>query len=166
LSDVTSRRLAAVTVALALAFGAVACGDDDDDDGGDTAARTTEETADATEVTVTADEVSQNEFSFELSATPTAETETVVFDNQGELDHALVFGRINEGFTVDEAFELEGRQGSAVTLVEGGARPGKTETFEITEPLEPGNYAMLCPIPGPGGEPHYKLGQLEEFTIE
>jgi uncharacterized cupredoxin-like copper-binding protein len=140
--------------------------DDDDDDGGDTTA-TTEATADATEITVTADEVSKNEFSFELSATPTAETETVVFDNQGELDHALVFAKINEGFTVDEAFELEGRQGSAETLIDGaGARPGNTETVEITEPIEPGNYVMLCPIPGPGGEPHYKLGQFDEFTIE
>jgi hypothetical protein len=154
-------------VALALAFGAVACGDDDDDDGGDTtAAEATTETG-ATEVTVTADEASSDEFTFELSATPTAETETVVFDNQGELDHALVFAKINEGFTVDEAFELEGRKGSAVTLIDGaGARPGNAETVEVTEPIEPGNYVMLCPLPGPKGEPHYKLGQLEEFTIE
>ena len=27
--------------------------------------------------------------------------------------------------------------------------------------VEPGSYAMLCPIPG-----HYQQGQLEEFDIE
>lgn len=162
--DVTSRRLLAVATALTLALGAAACGDDDDDDGGGDTTAAAE--ADATEVTVTADEVSADEYTFELSAMPTAETETVVFDNQGEMDHALVFAKINEGFTVDEAFELEGRQGSAETIIDGaGARAGKTETIEITKPIEPGNYVMLCPIPGPKGEPHYKLGQLEEFTI-
>jgi hypothetical protein len=36
----------------------------------------------------------------------------------------------------------------------------------VDGPLEPGNYAMLCPIPGPGGKAHYQLGQLEEFTLE
>ncbi len=41
----------------------------------------------------------------------------------------------------------------------------QTKTAEITQPLEPGDYVMLCPIPSPEG-PHYKLGQLEEFTIE
>ncbi len=52
-----------------------------------------------------------------------------------------------------------------MTLVEAGADPGKSKTIEITDPIEPGNYAMLCPIGSPEG-PHYKLGQLEEFTIE
>jgi hypothetical protein len=167
LRDVTSRRAIAVIAALTLAVGGVACGGDDDDDGGDTTAAeaTTETTADATEVTVTADEVSPNEFTFELSATPTAETESVVFDNQGEQPHALVFGSVNEGFTLDEAVRLQGRKGSAVTLAQGDAGPGKTTTLEVEQPIESGEYVMLCPISGPEG-PHYRLGQLEEFTIE
>ena len=45
------------------------------------------------------------------------------------------------------------------------APPGKTVTVEITKPLKPGQYAMLCPIGGPQG-PHYKLGQLQEFEIQ
>ena len=73
--------------------------------------------------------------------------------------------RINEGFTVDEAVELQGRKGSATTLAEQGAGPGESKTVEITDPIEPGNYAMLCPIGSPEGF-HYELGQLEEFTIE
>jgi plastocyanin len=167
LADVRSRRAIAVLAALTLALGAAACGDDNDDgDGGETTAAETE--ADTTEVTVTADEVSPDEYTFELSATPTAETETVTFDNQGEEAHALIFARINEGFTVDEAFELQGRQGSAVTVAEGGAAPGKTDNVKVTETIEPGNYVMLCPIGNPEQPEtlHYKLGQLEEFTIE
>ena len=93
-----------------------------------------------------------------------AETKTIVFDNQGKEPHALIFARLGEGFTVDEAFELEGRKGSAVTLVESGAEPGKSTTTEVKGPIEPGSYAMLCPIGGPKGI-HYELGQLEEFEI-
>jgi hypothetical protein len=35
----------------------------------------------------------------------------------------------------------------------------------VTEPLDPGDYVLLCPLAGKDG-PHYKLGQLDEFAIE
>ena len=156
----TRRAVLAAIALCSLVFAVSACGDDDDDSSGsDEAATTTEETASAEEVTVTA-----TEYDFELSATPTAETQSIVFDNQGKEGHVLIFARLGEGYTVDEAFELEGKKGSAVTLVETAAKPGKSETVEVKEPLEPGSYAMLCPIGGPKGI-HYELGQLEEFEI-
>ena len=156
---VPERKLALflTTGSLLLAGAALsACGDDDSEEGSTTEAA-------AQEVTLTADD--RDGYSFELSATPTADTGSVVFDNQGEQEHFLVFARLNEGFTVDEAVELQGRKGSAEVFIEQGAGPGQAKTAEITQPLEPGDYVMLCPIPSPEG-PHYKLGQLEEFTIE
>jgi len=45
------------------------------------------------------------------------------------------------------------------------AAPGEMKTLEIKQPLEPGEYAMLCPIGGPDG-PHHKLGRLVEFEIQ
>jgi len=157
------RRSAALFAALALIGGATlaACGDDDEESNGE---ETAAEASGPAEVTLTADDAG-GDYTFELSETPTAETKTVVFDNQGQEPHALIYARLGEGFTVDEAFELEGRQGSAKTLIEGGAAPGQSETIEIKDPVEPGDYVMLCPIGSPQG-PHYKLGQLEEFTIE
>ena len=154
------RYVLAMLGVLALSVGVAAGCGDDDDDGGDTGGEASTEAEPVTEVTVTADE-----YTFELSDTPTADTTSITFDNQGKEPHALIFARIGEGFTVDEAFELEGKKGSAVTLVETGAGPGKSETAKVTEPIEPGEYAMLCPIGGPEGV-HYKLGQLEEFSIE
>ena len=135
---------------------AVACGDDDEEGSGT-------ETGGAETVTLTADD--KPDYTFELSATPTADTTTVEFKNEGEQFHVMIFARINEGFTLDEAFEQQGRGGSATEIAEAEAAPGKTATVEITKPLKPGNYAMLCPIGGPQG-PHYKLGQLEEFEIQ
>jgi len=156
-----NRKLASLAIAGALAFGVAACGDDDDE-GSETDEPETAETESAEEVTLEA-----VEYEFDLSATPTAETTSVTFDNQGEQPHVLIFARISDDYTVDEAFELEGEKGSATEVAKPTeAAPGESVTVKIEEPLEPGHYAMLCPIPGPEGEPHYKLGQLEEFDVE
>ena len=72
--------LTAVAGSLLLA-GCAGCGDDDEDSGrrlrDSDVNDDHDETADASEVTVTA-----KEYSFDLSATPTADTKEVVFDNQ------------------------------------------------------------------------------------
>ena len=148
----------AAAVAATLAFGVAACGDDDEESAGEGA--TTDATTGAEEVTLTADE-----YSFELSATPTPDTKSVTFDNQGKKFHVMIFARLNEGFTVDEAVELQGEKGSAVTLAEAEAAPGKSTTVEVDGPIEPGDYVMLCPIEDKDGA-HYELGQLQEFSIE
>ena len=110
-------RVAVALASVALIGGVAAgCGDDDDEGGEETTAA-----ADATAVTVTA-----KEFTFELSATPTAETKSITFDNAGELAHAMVFAKINEGFTVEEAIKLEGGKGSAVEVAQAAAKPGAT----------------------------------------
>lgn len=153
-----SRAALLAAVALLGAGSLAACGDDDEDSGSEEAS--TEEPADATSVDLTA-----VEYDFELSATPTAETEEITFDNQGEEFHVMIFAKINEGFTLDEAVELEGEKGSATVVAEAEAAPGKSKTVKVKGPIEPGDYAMLCPIPGKDG-PHYELGQLEEFSIE
>ena len=150
-----ARLALAPAVALALAFGVGACGEDDEED----SAATTEESASAEQVTVTS-----TEYDFELSATPSAETQEVTFDNQGEEPHVMIFARINEGYTIDEAIELEGEKGSATTVAQTQAGPGQSKVVQVKKPIEPGDYAMLCPIQGKEG-PHYELGQLEEFAI-
>ena len=147
-------RRAAVAMSATLALGIAACGDDDSSDS------TVAEEPSASTVDVTA-----VEYEFDLSATPTADTETVTFTNDGKEAHALVFARLGEGYTVDEAYELEGKKGSAEEVGTVDAAPGETATLKVKEPLTAGDYVMLCPIGGPDG-PHYKLGQLEEFAIE
>ena len=155
-----NRKLASLAIAGALAFGVAACGDDDDE-GSETDEPETAETESAEEVTVTA-----TEYEFDLSATPTAETEEVTFDNQGEEFHVMVFALLSEGVTVDEAIAAQGEKGTATMIAEAEAAPGESKTVEIEEPIEPGGpYVMLCPIEGKEGA-HYELGQLQEFDIE
>jgi uncharacterized cupredoxin-like copper-binding protein len=153
----TRAAIAAGVLALATTGGLAACGDDEE-------SPSAEETVSATEVTVTTGDV-EGGFSWEVEPTPTAETQTISYVNNSKQPHALVFARIGEGYTLEEAYELRGRKGSATSIVESDDKtspgPGETVTFDITKPIEPGNYAILCPIPG-----HYQQGQLEEFAIE
>ena len=154
-----SRKLASIAIAGALAFGVAACGDDDDE--GSESSETTEETASAEEVTVTA-----TEYEFDLSATPTTDTQSVTFDNQGEEFHVMVFALLSEGVSVEEAIAAQGEKGTATLVAEAEAAPGESTTVEVKEPVEPGGpYVMLCPIEGKEGA-HYELGQLEEFDVE
>jgi hypothetical protein len=154
-------RAIATAVALAIAAGIAACGGDDDETTDTTA--TTTEAASAETVTVTTADSSDG-YTWDVSATPTAETKAIEFVNESKEGHALIFARLGEGFTVDQAYELQGRKGSATTVAEGGAGPGQTKTAKVTETIEPGSYVLLCPISGKNG-PHYKLGQLAEFEI-
>ena len=163
-------RIAAASLLLALgALGLVACGGDDDEE-------TTE--ASAGRVTVTTSDAGDGRYTWEVSPTPTAETTLVNFKNESEEDHALVFARLGEGYTVDEAVELEGKKGSATEVIRTTFAPARKRTAggqqsgsptgkvaDVTKPLTPGDYVMLCPLAGKDG-PHYKLGQLAQFAIE
>ena len=159
-----SRKVATIVIAGALAFGVAACGDDEEEGSESSEATTeeatTEETASAEEVTVEA-----TEYDFELSATPTAETKSITFDNQGEKFHVMVWAQIAEGVTIEEAIAAEGEEGTATLVAEAEAAPGKSVTVDVKKAPEPGPYVMLCPIEDEDGA-HYDLGQLEEFDIE
>jgi uncharacterized cupredoxin-like copper-binding protein len=156
-----SRSLLALLATLALAAGLAACGSDDE-------TTTSEESASAEEVTLTTSDTSDG-YTWDLSATPTAETKSVTFKNESKEPHALIFARINEGFTLDEAFKLQGREGSAEIVAQSDQQtspgPGETVEIKVTGDIKPGSYAMICPISGKDG-PHYKLGQAAEFEIQ
>ena len=152
------------------ALGLVACGGNDDD--GETTA------ASAGRVTVTTSDTAGGGYTWEVSPTPTAETILVNFKNESKEPHALIFARLGEGYTVDEAYQLQGRKGSATQVIpQTSAPPGNHDAggqqagppggqlADVTKPLTPGDYVMLCPLAGKNG-PHYKLGQLAKFAIE
>jgi uncharacterized cupredoxin-like copper-binding protein len=152
------RALVALVAALALAIVPAACGDDDEDDSG------SEEAASAETVTVTTADA-EDGYTWDVEPTPAADTQSITYENQSEEPHSLFLARINEGFTFEEAYDLQGEKGSAEIVAQADRQtspgPGETTEIEVTGNIEPGNYAIFCPIPG-----HYQQGQLEEFSIE
>ena len=125
--------------------------------------KTTE--ASAKKVKVTTSDTADG-YTWDVSPTPTMETKTVTLRNESEKPHALVFARLGEGYTVDEAYKLEGKNGSATEVIrDTGTGPRTSAAADVTEPLNAGDYVLLCPLAGKDG-PHYKLGQLEEFAIK
>src|SRR5687767_8180006 len=141
-------RLGLLSMLTVLPLSLSACGEDED------------EGSPSSSVTVEA-----VEYEFKLSVTPTADTEEITFDNQGEEFHELIFARLNQGFTAERAIRLRGSKGSAETFADIEAKPGESKSAQIIGLLKPGDYVMLCPVEGKEG-PHSELGQLEEFAIE
>ena len=151
------------------ALGLVACGGDDDDE---------ETEATAGRVTVTTSDTGDGRYTWEVSPTPTAETILVNFKNESKQPHALVFARLGDEPNSQRqalALQLKGIVKGDVMRpayappknFDGGQQTGPPtgEIADVTKPLYPGDYVMLCPLAGKNG-PHYKLGQLAEFAIE
>lgn len=147
--------LLAALVAVSVAAFAGACGGDDDE-GEETTAETSAETVDVTAA----------DYSYDLSAAPTADTKEITFENVGKEDHELIFAKINEGYTLQDAIKAEGEKGTAELLGRTVAKPGGQGKALKLSKLEPGNYAMVCAFRTKDGEPHYSLGQQQEFVIE
>ena len=152
------RKLASFAIVGALAFGVAACGDDEDE--GSDSSETAEEVESSEEVTVTA-----TEYEFDLSATPTAATESIEFVNDGEEFHVMVWAQIAEGVSLEEAIAAEGEKGTATLVAQTEAAPGETSSVAVEKEVAPGPYVMLCPIEDKEGA-HFELGQLEEFDVE
>ena len=87
-------------------------------------------------------------------------------NNVGEEEHELFLAKINEGNTFEEAIEAEGEKGTAedVGTIKPIAPGEQSKPFKTN--LKPGNYGMLCFVPGPEGQPHFLLGQKAEFEVE
>src|SRR4051812_39440253 len=118
LTNVLRWRVLVALSAGVLAIGLVACGDDDSTEATD-ASTATAASAGTVDVTAT-------EYEFDLSANPATDTTEINFINDGAEEHALVFAKLNEGYTVDEAYKLQGKKGSAVQYGTTGAKPGQT----------------------------------------
>lgn len=98
----------------------------------------------------------------------TAGTHVIHVINDGPQLHEAQLVRLAEGKTAQDfmAAMAPGYQGEPAGVPMGGAGafgPGLDGYWTVT--LEPGNYLLVCFVPGPDGTPHVLQGMMEEFSV-
>ena len=121
--------------------------------------------ASSTPATVT---VTTTDFSFDAPEELPAGLTTFLLVNRGPSLHHIQLVKFGEGKTLDDfaaALKAGGPPPKWVTM-EGGPNPSELgDTSSTTVALEPGNYAMICFIPGPDGIPHVAKGMVRPLTV-
>lgn len=102
-------------------------------------------------------EVDMVEFMFEPQSwqVPAGAEVTITMVNSGTVEHEWVL--MEQGYTAEVPFDAEDEDR---VYWEGEVEPGDTETFTFTAPSEPGEYQVICAIPG-----HFEAGMIGSLTV-
>jgi uncharacterized cupredoxin-like copper-binding protein len=114
--------------------------------------------------------VSGDEYSFDAPATIDGGLTTIDYKNVGKEPHEFALAQLSGGKTVEDLKQQLDQSSNSpppswvkddggVSTLSPGAEIG------VTRKLEPGNYAFVCFLPGPGGKPHYDLGMISGITV-
>lgn len=107
------------------------------------------------------------DFAYELPATiPSGPTRIELVNHGGDLHHAQLV-RLEEGKTLADlaAFPHDAPPPPWVVMLGGPGAVAPGDSSTVIESLTPGNYAVLCFIPGPDNVPHVAKGMAAAFTV-
>lgn len=117
-------------------------------------------------------DVIATDFAYDMPDEITGGLVTMNLVNEGVEPHEYALARSDGQHTADE---LEATIDQ--TVKRGGEPPNWVEdvgsfsvqtagaSSSVTRRFEPGNYAFLCFLPGPGGKNHLELGMRRAFTV-
>jgi uncharacterized cupredoxin-like copper-binding protein len=112
--------------------------------------------------------VTTTDYSFDAPAELPAGLTTFRLVNRGPSIHHIQLVKFGEGKTLDDfmaALKAGGPPPEWATM-EGGPNPSELgDTSSTTVALEPGNYAMICFVPGPDGVPHLAKGMVRPLAV-
>ena len=106
-------------------------------------------------------------YAFSMPSTATGGWTRVTMVNNSGADHHAMFMKLNEGATVDDfmaamqAPDFGALFGVSVSV---GGPNGMGESSVIMD-LQPGQYVVICAIPGPEGLPHYAMGMYAPLEV-
>jgi uncharacterized cupredoxin-like copper-binding protein/plastocyanin len=173
----TSRSLALLSAAVAAVLGLAACGSDDGEAGTPAAAESGSGLTTGTDVEVQELEVvvpggDAGEYALQADTEGlTVGPVEITLTNHGTLEHQAMVFRFEEGadlaaFGAAAASDPSGV--SALALVEGFGGPNAVPpggSRSTTQILEPGDYVLICVLPGEDGAPHAAHGMVLPFTV-
>lgn len=109
------------------------------------------------------------EMSYELPASVESGWTTLTLDNQGAMDHHAIFLKVNDDATVEAVQEALAAPDFgpvfAVATSVGGPMAAPGMKASVVVDLAPGNYVLICAIPGPDGMPHYQMGMQAVLEV-
>jgi uncharacterized cupredoxin-like copper-binding protein len=115
-------------------------------------------------VTITA-----KDYSFEAPDSVPAGLTTVRLVSDGKEMHHVQFVKLDSGKTVADFEKALKNPGPPPrwAVDHGGVNPPRPGggIAEATQQLEPGNYAIVCFVPGPDGVPHVMKGMARALTV-
>ncbi len=109
------------------------------------------------------------EYALDIPATTSGGWTRLTLDNQGLMDHHVMFMRVNDGSTLEEleaallepAFEPTFTVSTSV----GGPFAAPGGRGSVIAELQPGSYVLICVIPDEAGMPHYALGMQAVLNV-
>jgi hypothetical protein len=111
--------------------------------------------------------ITATEFAFDAPAEVPSGITTIDLVNKGQQFHHLVLMQLTQGKTMDDftaAMKKPGPPPSWLVGVGGPiAAPGSSG--QATVKLVPGNYVMMCVVPGPDHVPHIAKGMVRALTV-
>ncbi len=107
------------------------------------------------------------DFGYDLPASvPSGPTRIQLVNGGGDLHHAQLV-RLTQGKTLADlaAFPHDAPPPAWVVMVGGPGAVAPGDSSAVVQDLAPGNYAILCFIPGPDKVPHVAKGMAAAFTV-
>lgn len=109
-----------------------------------------------------------DDYSFQVTGKLGAGEQTIRVETATEQPHEFILAKLAPGATAEEfAHALESSEGPPPGKLLGGVTAlSRGEINYLTVDLEPGEYALVCPIADAGdGRPHFMHGMTHQFTV-
>ncbi len=111
--------------------------------------------------------INATDFAYSLPDTISAGLTTIEMTNGGKQMHHAVFFRLEQGKHLPDLLAAMAKQEMPMWAVPVGGPNGPAPggLASVTVNLKPGQYALVCVIPGPDGMPHVTKGMAKEITV-
>ncbi len=107
------------------------------------------------------------DYAYDVPASVPSGPTRIELVNHGENMHHAQLVRLEQGKTLADlaAFPHDAPPPSWVVMLGGPGAVGPGDSSTVIETLTPGNYAVLCFIPGSDNVPHVAKGMAAGFTV-
>jgi uncharacterized cupredoxin-like copper-binding protein len=108
-----------------------------------------------------------NDYSFNVSKPITRGVHTIRVENPAAQSHEVELVKLAPGKTVQDLMAwIANPQGPPPGNALGGiAGMGHGVVQSFTFDFAPGEYGLICFLPGPDGKPHFLHGMMQQFTV-